>query len=204
MGRAQSSKDRKNITRDTSMKALILLHGRGGTAADIMSLAHHFTDKNFIVEAPQAPHNAWYPHSFLVEEKLNEPDLSNSLSKIEKLIKNLEIPHDQIYLMGFSQGACLSLEYAARHGGKYGGIIAFTGGLIGKTLDLNKYRGNLDGTKVFIGTSENDPFIPLTRAKESKEVLKSLGASVTLKVYPGASHTVTEEEIQWVKWNIFS
>lgn len=105
--------------------------------------------------------------------------------------------------MGFSQGACLALEFAARNAKKYGGIVAFTGGLIGKTLDLNKYRGNLEGTKVFIGTSEDDPYIPLTRAQESKEVLKALGASVTLKVYPGNSHTVTEEEIQWVKKNIF-
>jgi phospholipase/carboxylesterase len=186
------------------MKALILLHGRGGSSEDMFGLSKRFSDKDFIVEAPQAPQNAWYPQSFMVEEKLNEPQLSRSLEKIEKLIKNLEIPHDQIYLMGFSQGACLALEFAARHAEKYGGVVAFTGGLIGKTINLNKYRGNLEGTKVFIGTSEDDPYIPLTRAQESKEVLKGLGASVHLKVYPGASHTVTEEEIQWVKKNIFS
>lgn len=186
------------------MKALILLHGRGGTAEDMLSLSHRFCDKTFIVEAPQAAQNAWYPQSFLAEEKLNEPHLTRSLERIEKLIKNLEIPSDQIYLMGFSQGACLALEFAARHAKKYGGIIAFTGGLIGKSIDVTKYRGSLEGTKVFIGTSEDDPYIPLARAQESKEVLKSLGASVTLKVYPGNSHTVTEEEIQWVKKNIFS
>lgn len=186
------------------MKALILLHGRGGTSESILGLATNFTDKNFIVEAPQAPHNAWYPQSFLADEKLNEPQLSQSLQTISNLIKRLELPSDQIYLMGFSQGACLALEYAARHPKKYGGIIAFTGGLIGKTLNVNKYRGNLEGTKVFIGTSENDPHIPLTRARESKEVLKSLGASVTLKTYPGSTHTITFDEINWVQHNIFA
>ena len=186
------------------MKALILLHGRGGTSEDMLHIGNRFTDKSFIVEAPQAPQNVWYPQGFMSEEKLNEPQLSKSLERIEKLIKHLQMPHDQIYLMGFSQGACLALEFGARHAEKYGGIIAFTGGLIGKTLNLNKYRGNFEGTKIFIGTSENDPFIPLTRVQESKEVLKSLGASVTLKVYPGSSHTVTEEEIQVVRKVIFS
>lgn len=187
-------------------KALILLHGRGGTARGILSLADAFCDDQYYIAAPQAPNSTWYPHSFMEEEKLNEPYLSTSIEFIKHLIdKTAEhIPLDQIYLMGFSQGACLSLEVASRHAAKYGGVIAFTGGLIGKTLHEERYRGNFEKTKVFIGTSDRDPYIPLFRSKQSQILMEKLGAAVTLMVYEGTSHTVTQAEINWVKKNIMS
>jgi phospholipase/carboxylesterase len=170
-------------------KALILLHGRGATVA-----------------APQAPNRTWYPHSFIVEEYLNEPYLSSSVEQIKKIIDEIsrQIPKQEIYIMGFSQGACLTLEVSSRFATKYGGIIAFTGGLIGKIINEKKYLGNFKGTKVFIGTSDQDPHVPLIRSQQSKEVMDRLGAHVTLKVYPGMGHAINQDEINWVKSNIIT
>lgn len=186
-------------------KALILLHGRGGNAEGILSLADYFCDDQFFIAAPQAPNNTWYPHTFMAEDKLNEPYLSHSVENVKNLIDETakHIPHDKIILMGFSQGACLSLEVATRFATLYGGIVAFTGGLIGQKINEKKYRGNFSGTKVFIGTSDKDPHIPLERAQQSKVVMEKLGANVTLKVYPNMSHTINQDEISWVKQNIF-
>lgn len=191
---------------EKAKKALILLHGRGGSANDILSLAEYFCDDSFYIVAPQAPGNTWYPNSFNDEEKLNEPKLSQSIEIIKNVINKTSkhIPKSQIYLMGFSQGASLSLEISSRDATKYGGIVAFSGALIGSKTDPNKYKGNFDRTKVFIGISERDPFIPLIRAQEAKELMKQLGADVTLKVYPGSSHTINEDEINWVKEQLFS
>ncbi len=135
------------------------------------------------------------------EEKRNEPKLSASIAAVKKILDDTAqvIPKNQIYLMGFSQGACLALEVSSRYATKYGGIIAFSGALIGSAIDKKKYHGDFEKTPVFIGTSENDPYIPLIRSKQSKELLEKLGAEVTLKVYEGTSHTITEEEIKQVK-----
>jgi phospholipase/carboxylesterase len=186
---------------DVAQKALILLHGRGSTAIDILSLAKKFSLDSFYLAAPQAPDNSWYPYSLMEEEKRNEPRLSASITAVKKIIDDTAqvIPKNQIYFMGFSQGASLALEISARYAAKYGGIIAFSGALIGSAIDKKKYHGDFEKTQVFIGTSENDPYIPLIRSKQSKELLEKLGAEVTLKVYEGASHTITEEEIQQVK-----
>ncbi|CUI17405.1 Phospholipase/carboxylesterase family protein [Candidatus Protochlamydia naegleriophila] len=186
-------------------KALILLHGRGGTAHGIMGLADSFSTPQLYIAAPQASHSTWYPHSFIVEEKLNEPYLSSSIEVVKCLIDTISkhIPPSQTYLMGFSQGACLALEVAARFATRYGGVIAFTGGLIGSVIDEKKYRGDFKGTPIFIGTSDQDPHVPLERAQESKTLLEKLGAQVTLKVYPGMGHTINEDEIGWVRQNIF-
>jgi len=185
-------------------KALILLHGRGGNARGILSLADIFCDDQFYIAAPQAPSNTWYPYSFLEEEKLNEPYLSASVEAIKNVIDETAtyIPMHQIYIMGFSQGACLTLEVTSRLAAKYGGVIAFTGGLIGSTVNEKKYHGNFEGTKVFIGNSDEDPHVPLVRSEQSKEIMEKLGADVTLKVYPGMAHTINEDEISWVKKNI--
>lgn len=185
-------------------KALILLHGRGGNARDMLSLADAFIDDHFYIAAPQAPNSLWYPQSFMAEEKLNEPYLSLSIERIKKLIdKTAEhIPKAQIYLMGFSQGACLALEISTRFASLYGGIIAFTGGLIGSAINEKKYQGNFEGTKVFMSNGDHDPYIPLPRSIESKAVMEKFGAEVTLKVYEGRAHTISEDEINWVKLNI--
>lgn len=187
-------------------KALILLHGRGATAHDIMGLADVFCDDQFYVAAPQAPDHAWYPHSFIEEESQNEPYLSNSIASVKRLIDKIakHIDKSQIYLMGFSQGASLSLEVAARFADKYGGVVGFSGGLIGSKISEKKYHGDFAGTKVFIGISEEDPYVPLTRCKESKQVMERLGGDVTLNVYKGAAHTINDDEIHWVKKNIFA
>ncbi|MFA6916877.1 MAG: dienelactone hydrolase family protein [Parachlamydiales bacterium] len=190
---------------DKASKALILLHGRGASAQDILSLAEDFADEQFYVAAPQAPNHSWYPYSFMEEEKSNEPYLSASIVNIKKLIDDIHvhIPKNQIYIMGFSQGACLTLEVTSRFADTYGGVVAFTGGLIGLTLNENKYQGSFDGTKVFIGNSDRDPHVPLIRSQHSKEIMEKLGAHVTLKVYRGMAHTINEDEISWVKENIF-
>lgn len=190
---------------DKASQALILLHGRGGTARDIIQLADEFCDDTFYIVAPQATKNSWYPYSFLTVENENEPWLSSAVEIVKKLIDSTagHISKDKIFIMGFSQGACLGLEVTSRYPTNYGGVIAFTGGLIGSTINEKKYQGNFEGTKVFIGTSENDPHIPLERAKQSKKVMEKLGADVMLKVYPGRSHTITQDEIIWVKENIF-
>ena len=182
-------------------KALILLHGRGGTAQNILYLANKLCDDQFYIAAPQATRNTWYPNSFMSEEKLNEPFLSSSIKSIEDLIDQTarHIPKNQIYLAGFSQGACLALEISSRSATKYGGIIAFTGGLMGSTVDVGKYHGNFEGTKVFISTGDQDPYIPLIRSQKSKELIEKLGAHVTLKVYKGRDHLVSEDEIKLAK-----
>lgn len=189
---------------DKAEKSLILLHGRGGSAKDILSLAPVLCDDSFYIVAPQATNNSWYPYGFMAEKSKNEPWMTSAIEMIQKIIDDISIyiPAHKIYVAGFSQGACLSLEVTARHAKKYGGVIAFTGGLIGENLDQTRYTGNYEGTKVFIGTSQNDPFIPLPRVQQSKIVLEELGANVTLKIYPGNSHTVTKEEINWVKTHI--
>lgn len=191
---------------DKASKALILLHGRGGTAVDILELADEFGGENFYCIAPQAANNAWYPNKFMADEEQNEPWLSSSVEIVQKIILDIAnvIPKKNIYIMGFSQGACLALETTARNAGLYGGVVAFSGGLIGKTINDKKYKGSFEGTKIFIGVSENDPHIPLERAKESKDFLEKQGAEATLMVYPGGGHTINDDEIAWVRKNIFS
>lgn len=185
-------------------KALIFMHGRGGTASGVIDFAKEFCDDQFYIAAPQAPHGVWYPYKFMDEEKLNEPSLSLSVEKIKKLIEEISkhLPKEKIYLMGFSQGACMALEVASRFADKYGGVVAFTGGLIGHQINEKKYQGHFKGTKVFIGNGDKDPYIPLIRSEESKELMEKMGAEVTLKVYPGRGHSISEEEISWVKQNI--
>lgn len=185
-------------------KALILLHGRGGTAQGMLPLAEALSNDQFHLALPQAPSHAWYPKSFLVEEKLNEPFLSSAIDAVKQLIDSIakSIPKEHIYIAGFSQGACLALEVAARYAAKYGGVIAFIGGLIGSRVDERKYRGNFQGTKIFIGNSDRDPFVPLERSEESKALLEKLGAQVMLKVYEGMEHTINADEIKWVRQHI--
>ena len=181
-------------------KAIILLHGRGGSAEGFISLADKFCDETFYIAAPQALNNVWYPFSFMASEELNEPWLSSSVQTVKRLIDDvsLKIPSSKIYLMGFSQGACLSLEVAARFATRFAGVAAFTGGLIGEKIRKEKYCGDFDGTKVFIGNSDKDPHVPLLRSEESKDLLEKNGADVTLKIYPNMAHTIIPDEIESV------
>lgn len=188
------------------VKALIMLHGRGANAGDILSLAAYLTVKDYALYAPQATHNTWYPYSFMIEPTENEPWLSSALELVGKTVKKIVskgIHKDHIYFLGFSQGACLTLEYVARHAEKYGGVVAFTGGLIGDKIYAENYTGDFADTRVFIGTSEPDFHVPVRRVNETTDVLKSMGASVTEKIYENMGHTIIQDEIDMANSIIF-
>ncbi|MGY3213550.1 alpha/beta hydrolase [Mucilaginibacter sp. HD30] len=186
--------------------ALVMLHGRGGTAADIMRLAKLFNLKDAAIYAPQATNNSWYPYSFMVPEKQNQPALDSAIESIERVVSQIEaegIAAGNIYFLGFSQGACLTLEYITRNARQYGGAVAFTGGLIGEHLKIERYKGQFNGTPILITTGDPDPHVPLGRVEESVEVLKGLGADVTLKVYPGKPHSISPDEIELANTAVF-
>ena len=186
--------------------ALIMLHGRGASAEDILGLAAHFNTSDFALLAPQATNHTWYPYSFLAPPQQNEPWLSSALSLIDGLVSDINkvgITSDHIYFAGFSQGACLTLEYITRHAQKWGGAVAFTGGLIGDKIYSENYKGDFQGTPVFIGTSDPDTHVPIVRVLASANILKSMNASVTEKVYPGMGHTINSNEVELANQLIF-
>jgi phospholipase/carboxylesterase len=181
---------------DHASKALIMVHGRGANAEDILGLTQYLDVDDFALLAPQATNNTWYPYSFLAPRTQNEPWLSSALSLIKEIVADVNakgIAHENIYFLGFSQGACLTLEFVARHAAGYGGVIAFTGGLIGDQLD--KYTGDLAGTPVFIGTSDPDPHVPVDRVNDSADILSTMHAQVVKKVYKNMGHTINEDEV---------
>ncbi|MBT1688062.1 alpha/beta hydrolase [Dawidia soli] len=187
-------------------RALILLHGRGGTAGDILSLAPLLHVQDFALLAPQAMQNTWYPYSFLTPPADNEPWLSSALGIVGSVIEDITmagIATENIYFTGFSQGACLTLEFITRHAQRWGGVAAFTGGLIGDKLYTENYRGDFAGTPVFIGTSDPDPHVPVTRVQASEAVLRERHAQVTLKVYPNMGHTISRDELEQANTLIF-
>ena len=180
-------------------KALIMLHGRGASANSIMSLSSHLTLPGTVIIAPQATQHSWYPYSFMAPVENNEPALSSALTVIDEVVNDIVtqgISKENIYFLGFSQGACLTLEYVARHGDTYGGVIAFTGGLIGEELNTTNYSGDFAGTPILITTGDPDPHVPLSRVEESVAQLNVMNANVLLKVYKGRPHTITEEELE--------
>lgn len=188
-------------------KVLIMLHGRGAGAEDILSLHRLLDLKNTYFIAPQAENSTWYPYSFLAPVEQNQPWLDNSLKVIEDIVtevKSAGFKSTQVYLLGFSQGACLTLEFAARNAQEFGGVISFTGGLIGNSIDKNKFSGDFKKSRVFIANSDRDPHVPLVRSEESARILESMNADVMLKIYPGMSHTINADEISQVKKFIFN
>lgn len=188
-------------TPDLSGKAIVLLHGRGASADNILSLAPRLHLEDYTILAPEAQNNTWYPYSFLVPVEKNEPWLTYALNMIDTMIQDLKkegIGPESIYILGFSQGACLALEYAARNTRKYGGIIAFTGGLIGEVINYDKFLGDLENTPVFIGSDSDDPHVPPDRILETSDVLNKLNARLTLKIYENMGHTINEDEINTV------
>ena len=188
-------------------KALIMLHGRGASAEDILKLTSFLNIGEFSILAPQATNNTWYPYSFLAPRVQNEPWLSSALELLTDIVQDINnagIPKDQIYLLGFSQGACLTLEYVTRNATKWGGAVAFTGGLIGDKLYPESYGGDFQNTPVFIGTSNPDPHVPVERVKETTLFLKNMNASVTEKIYHNMGHTISEDEIDKANQLIFT
>jgi len=187
-------------------KALIMLHGRGAGAMDILSLRNEFRLDDFYIVAPQATNATWYPFSFMTPIHQNEPWLSSALDLLNSIVGDINkagIASDKIYLLGFSQGACLTLEFATRNARQWGGVVAFTGGLIGDRIYTENYKGDFQGTKVFIGNSDKDPHVPLARTEESRRVMEKRGAIVTLKIYPNMPHTIIEDEIEVVNEMFF-
>jgi phospholipase/carboxylesterase len=177
---------------------LILVHGRGATAESILSLHAALRLPGLAALAPQAAGGTWYPHSFLAPLEANQPYLDSALLRLQSLVAGLVsrgIPGDRIALLGFSQGACLTLEFTVRHPRRYGAVMGLTGGLIGPPGTAREYPGSLDGTPIFLGSSDPDPHVPFERVRETEAVLARMGASVELRRYPGMPHTIYEDEL---------
>lgn len=181
---------------------MVMVHGRGATAESILTLVPSLDVDDFAFLAPQASGNTWYPNSFLAPIPSNEPGITSGLAAIGDVIATVNaagIPLERTMLLGFSQGACLSLEYAARHAARYGGIAGLSGGLIGPPGTPRDYQGSFDGTPVFLGCSDVDPHIPAQRVLETEEECKRMGAHVIAKLYPGMGHLVNDDEAENVR-----
>ena len=182
--------------------AMVMVHGRNATAESILSLVQAIDTPGFAYLAPQAAGNTWYPNSFLSPIPSNEPGITSGLAAINDLLKRIVdsgVPVERTMLLGFSQGACLSLEYAARNARQYGGVVGLSGGLIGPDDTPRDYPGSFDGTPVFLGCSDVDFHIPAKRVEESARIVRKMGAKVTMKLYPGMDHIVNEDEVRRVR-----
>lgn len=180
-------------------KALIMIHGRGATAQDILSLRRHLAVADFTIFAPQATNQSWYPYSFMAPVTQNQPALDSALELIGEVVSSIQgqgINTRDIFLLGFSQGACLTAEYATRNAQHYGGLIIFTGGLIGQQISTNNYKGHFHATPVLITTGDADPHVPVSRVDETVSIMTELGAEVTRKIYKGRPHTILPGEIE--------
>ena len=188
-------------------KVLVMIHGRGGSADDILSLAAHLHVKGYTLIAPQATGNSWYPYAFLAPTSQNEPYLGSALQMIGDIVKDLNaqgVPNENIYFLGFSQGACLTLEFTTRNATRWGGIAAFTGGLIGDKVNPATYaQGDFAGTPIFIGSSDPDMHVPVARVQESTKLLQEKHANVYTKIYPHMGHTISQDELDVVNEVIF-
>lgn len=201
-------------TLKSAEKAVILLHGRGASANSILRLSQQLPQENVVYLAPQAANRTWYPNSFLAPVEQNEPGRTSGLNKISVLVQQIQdagITTENVFIASFSQGACLATEYAARRiapesaarteisDGESGGILGFSGGLIGETINMEEFTGDMNGTPVFLGCSDADPHIPLERVNETAAVFNSLNADVEKRIYEGMGHTINEEEIAYFK-----
>ena len=189
-----------------AQKALIMIHGRGAAAQDMLELSQHLRVQDYAILAPQATNYTWYPQSFMAETSQNEPWLSSAVDVIEQSVQKAVtagIARQNIYFFGFSQGACLTLEYMARSAERYGGAVAIIGGLIGQKLNTNQYKGDFKGTPIFIATSNPDFHVPIERVYATQNILTDMHAEVTLKEYAGMGHTINQEEIDLANQLIF-
>lgn len=181
---------------------MLMVHGRGATAEDMLALADQLNQPGFAYMAPQAANNEWYPNSFLAPIDSNEPYLSSAITLLEGVLMQLvsaEIANERIMLLGFSQGACLVLEFATRFAQRYGGIVGLSGGMIGPEDTAHDYGGSLESTPIFMGCSDTDPHIPKARVEETARLLDALGGSVTMRFYPNMGHTINRDELDAVR-----
>ncbi|SFS76437.1 alpha/beta hydrolase [Halostagnicola kamekurae] len=182
--------------------AMVLVHGRGARASGMLEFANEFARDDVAFLAPQAHRGTWYPNSFLAPIEDNQPHLDSALAKLEDVLETVEsagIPLERTILLGFSQGGCLSTEYAARNADRYGGVVALSGGLIGPEGTPRDYDGSMDGTAVFIGCGDQDPHIPVERVDESIRAFDDLEAETEKRIYQGVGHTVLEDELEYVR-----
>ncbi len=182
--------------------AMIMIHGRGGDALDILAMASHFTASNVAYFAPQAQNFTWYPNRFIMPRASNEPYLSSALKIITDLVTHITeggISADKILFVGFSQGACLASEFVARNPKRYGALFALSGGLIGAEGELTGYIGSLSKTPVFLGCSDIDDHIPVGRIHESEKIFTEMDATVTKRIYPNMGHIVNQDELDFIK-----
>ncbi len=182
--------------------AMVMVHGRGASAESILTLVPALDRPDFAYLAPQASGSTWYPNSFLAPIPSNEPGISSGMRAIRDVLDRVEdagIPLERTVLLGFSQGACLALEFVARHARRYGGVACLSGGLIGPDGTPRDYDGSLDGTLVFLGCSDVDFHIPKERVELSAQVMRRLGGEVTMRLYPGMGHLVNDDEIEQVQ-----
>lgn len=181
---------------------MILLHGRGGSAQDILDLGQALVPANYALLAPQADQHTWYPNSFLVPRMQNEPYLSSALARIKAIVESCSqagVANENILVAGFSPGACLATEFVGRNPHRYGGLLAFTGGLIGPLGEPIKLTGDLAGTPVLLSSGDPDPHVPWARVEQSAELLQGIGGSISLRRYPGRPHTVSAVEVTAAK-----
>ncbi|WP_040006593.1 alpha/beta hydrolase [Fibrisoma limi] len=187
---------------EEASKVMVMVHGRGGSARDILSLSEYINDEDFAFVAPEAHNNTWYPYSFLRPMQENEPYLSSALQVLTSLRGRLQSDYNfklpQIYWFGFSQGACLMLEFVARNAMEYGGVFGLSGGLIGPPNTPRNYEGSFSNTPIFLGCSDVDSHVPKERVLESEQVFRTMGADVTAKLYPNFAHTINEDELNVV------
>jgi len=187
---------------EEASKVMVMVHGRGGSARDILSLSQYIEDKDFAFIAPEAQGNTWYPYSFLSPIEANEPYLTSALEVLASLRARLQSDFNfktpQIYWLGFSQGACLALEFVARNASEYGGVFGLSGGLIGPSETPRQYEGSLMNTPIFLGCSDIDSHVPKERVLESDAIFRGMGAKVTTKLYTNFQHTINEDELKIV------
>jgi len=187
---------------DSAKGAVVLLHGRGASAEDILGLAQDFDLPDLAYLAPEAAEHTWYPYSFLSPIEQNQPWLDSALKLVGETVERATtagIERQKVAIVGFSQGACLATEFVVRNATRYGGLVAFTGGLIGPPGAKFAYSGDLASTLSFLGAGDRDPHVPWKRVEESAAVLSDLGAAVTLRRYPGLPHTINQDEIDHAK-----
>ncbi len=187
---------------DRARAAMVMVHGRGASAESILTLANEFDQPGFTFLAPQAAGGTWYPNRFLAPTASNEPWLSSALAVVDEVIAKIiaaGIPPERLIILGFSQGACLALEYAARNAKRYGGVVGLSGGLIGADGEPRRDSGNFAGAPIFLGCSDVDFHISKGRVQHAAETLKTLGGEVTMRLYPNMDHTVNQDEIEFVR-----
>lgn len=187
---------------NSAKAAMVMIHGRGASAQDILTLVPELSNPDFTYLAPQAAGHTWYPYGFMSPLNQNEPHLSSALATVGALVDYLTqagFSTESIILLGFSQGACLSAEFMARNARRYGGLAGLSGGLIGPDGTPRDYQGSLAETPVFLGCSDVDFHIPKERVRHTAEVLQALGADVTMRLYPNMGHTINRDEIDSVR-----